>query len=222
MHAQSIKKQHSGESPLNRCCCRHDDGRPERKHARRGRRRRAVISAGDSGRSRSGTTLRFAVSFDYRLIAGPSPLWGQWKNLFKQTLLKFLSLGEMNGWIEMIRFFPWNEYSACVTSLRHLRGFMKAVSDTSELSRAEPPDFLLCSPYCSIHNGCRVRFITVGNNEDMMLHSYSVIQSMSLCRLMCNSVFRKSFWTRVVGHNGTRNGSVRGLHVLVGHEDPSD
>lgn len=35
MHAQSIKNQHSGELPLNRCCCRHDDGRPERKHVRR-------------------------------------------------------------------------------------------------------------------------------------------------------------------------------------------
>lgn len=109
-----------------------------------------------------------------------------------------------------------------MTSLRHLRGFMKAVSHIWELSRAEWPDFRLCFPYDSIHQGCRVPFITVGKNEDMMLHSYSVIHSMSLCRLTCNSVYRKSFWARVVGHTGTGNGSVRGLHVLVAGEDPSD
>lgn len=124
----------------------------------------------------------------------------------------------MNGWIEMIQFFTLDEYSACRTSLRHLRGFMKAVSNISELSRAEPPDLLLCSPYYSIHNGCRMQSSLWGTMRTT-LHSYSVIQSMSLCRLMCNSVQRKSSWTRVVGHNGTRNGSGGGLHVLGGHED---
>lgn len=119
----------------------------------------------------------------------------------------------MNRWTEMIKFFTLNEFSACVTSPRHLREFMKAVSNISELSRAEPPDLLLCSPYCSIHHGCRVWFIAVGNNEDMTLHSYSVIQSMSLCSLVCISVYRKSFWTRVGRHEGTRNGSVRGLQA---------
>lgn len=88
MHAQSIKNQHSGESPLN--SCRHDNGRPERKHARRGRRRRAVISAGRLSGSPSPS------------ITGPSPLWGQWKNLFKQTLLQFLSLSEK--WMDGLKW----------------------------------------------------------------------------------------------------------------------
>lgn len=70
------------------------------------------------------------------------------------------------------------------------------------LSWAGPRYFLLSSPHLY-----GVPLITVGNHEDRMVHSYSVIaRSLPLCRLLCNSVYREKLTDRSGGTQWDRKG----------------